>query len=398
MTNGTMLSTNCMSETFRELRPLCVEIAREPTHSKIDGLHEYLQSHKFNNNFAAMLDYIIFPLHTTIRRRNTSLDLKLKAIKCICVLLSQTKISSFDLFQKIFQNVCLMLSSKEPGKVREMTEDDKEALVDCILTLLDSSPHVLEGMYGNEYMPSTGHCITLLLHIAENDKAKHLRVKAIKCIEKLVFVSEEKEKNMGEQLCKQEKLLSMKLASFLPGISISLVKIVSGGMNQGQNVIIGALDAWLVHIQVVMNDKYLPVRSSTNSADNIVQLLSNLTPYKQNRESAKVSQKQTSGEKCLEVQKDKEWFSNTSSNLRLLIDRVITLGRHPIWKVRMALLRFCEVLLKNCYKSLQKCVPSLLETVLGFFSDEYSQISRRSKMVMDDLNMLLTNDGKYSIF
>lgn len=386
-----MSSINHTSVIFRELRPLCVEIAGEPSSFNIDALRDFLQSHK-SSNFTALLEYILFPLQATVARKDTSMDLKLRAVRCISVLLSETGINRFDIFQDIFQNVCLMLSSKEPGKVRDISEDAKEVLLDCILVLLNSSfREVLEGMYSTKFMPSVGHCISLLLNIAGNDKAKHLIVRAVKCIQKFVFVSGKDEGELGsEGFQRQEKLLSSKLASFLPGISISLCKIITGGFNQGQNVIIGALEAWMCHIQVVMNDRYLPGLDSSHSVDEVAELMSRLMPQRK-EDSVEPKSKQTLTEKGLEVKKDKEWFSNTSSKLKLLLERVSSLAGHPSWKVRLALLRFSEVLLKNCCRSLEKCVPCLVEIVVGFFSDEYKQVSGRSKEIMHELSMLLTN-------
>lgn len=390
-----MSSIDHASEIFLELRPLCVEIAREPTSCKIDALREYLQSHQ-SRNFTSLQEYIIFPLQSSIRRKNTSMDLKVRAINCICILLSQTGITRFDIFQEIFENVCLLLSSEEPGKVKAISEDVKEVLVDCILTLLTSSSlDILEDMYGKSFMPSVGHCISLLLCIAENEKAKQLRVKAIECIRKLVFVCKEDKNEGGNCFHKHEKQLSMKLASFLPGISISLAKIITGGINQGQKVIMTAFEAWVCHIEVVMNDRYLPVECSSNSVDNVVDLISKLMPQKEGKDFSTINHKQTPADRGLEIQKDKEWFSNTASKLKLLIERVVKIARHTNWRVRLAVLQFSEVLLKNCCRSLASCVPCLIEIVIGFLSDEYLQISERSKEIMDELNMLLSaNNGK----
>lgn len=392
-----MSSTDHVSETFRQLRPLCVEIAREPTSCKIDALCNYLQSHQ-SSNYTSLQEYIIFPLQNSIRRKNTSMDLKVRAINCICMLLSQTGITRFEIFQEIFQNVCLLLSSEDPGKVKTMSEDVKTVLVDCIFSLLNSSsPDVLGDMYDKSFMPSVGHCISLLLHIIENDKAKQLRVKAIMCIRRFVFICEKDECKSCGCFQRHEKLLSMKLASFLPGISISLCKTITRGINQGQSVLTAALEAWMYHIQVVMNDQYLPVDNLSNSVEEVVDLMSKLMPQKESGDFSKANHKPVPAERGLEPEKDKEWFSNTASKLKLLIERVVGLAGHTSWKVRLALLHFSEVLLKNCCRSLENCVPFLIEIVIGFLSDEYSQISGRSKEIMDELSMLLTDNDQPSL-
>ena len=111
-----MHSESHASEMFRDLRPICVEIAREPTSYRIEALREYLRSNDASN-LSMLIEYIHFPLQATVTRKNTSMSLKIQAIDCICVLFSRTGLTRFDMFREIFQHICFMLSSKETGKV-----------------------------------------------------------------------------------------------------------------------------------------------------------------------------------------------------------------------------------------------------------------------------------------
>ena len=111
-----MHSESHTSEMFRDLRPICVEIAREPTSYRIEALREYLRSNDASN-LSMLIEYIHFPLQATVTRKNTSMRLKIQAIDCICVLFSRTGLTRFDMFREIFQHICFMLSSKETGKV-----------------------------------------------------------------------------------------------------------------------------------------------------------------------------------------------------------------------------------------------------------------------------------------
>ena len=267
--------------------------------------------------------------------------------------------------------------------------------MDCILVLLDSSSHeVLECIYSDDFMPSLGHCISLLLNIAVNEKAKHLVVKAIKSLREFVFVSTTGKGSDTDMYKAQEELLSVKLASFLPGISISLSKVITGGINQGKTVIIGALEAWAAHIKVVMSNNFIPDAKSTDSVDEITKIMSKFVPSK---ETHTVKQNENAkAEKSLGVKKDKDWYSNTASKLKILIERISSVASHSSWKVRLALLEFTDTLLKNCSLSLKICLPCVVEIVVSMSSDEYVEVSQKSKIIISETNELMSKNGRYS--
>jgi hypothetical protein len=108
--------TSRASELFKDVRPICVEIAHEPTSCRIEALRSYMQSNDATD-LSMVIEYILFPLQATVTRKNTSMKLKIQAIDCMCVLLSRTGLTRFDMFREIFQHVCFLLSSKETGKV-----------------------------------------------------------------------------------------------------------------------------------------------------------------------------------------------------------------------------------------------------------------------------------------
>ena len=265
--------------------------------------------------------------------------------------------------------------------------------MDCILVLLNSSSReILKCIYQDDFMPSLGHCISLLLDIAVNEKAKHLAVQAIKGIKGFVFVSNTEKSRDGDVYKAQEKLLSTKLASFLPGISISLSKVITGGIKQGQTVIIAALEAWAIHIQIVMNNKFYPGAKLTDSVSELTKIMSKLMPPK--KDNTMKQNQEPKAEKSLGVKKDKDWYFNTAAKLKILIERVSNVAGHSSWKVRLALVTFADALLKNCSMSMEACVPCLIEVVIGMSSDEYVEVSQKSKVIISEINELMSNDGK----
>ena len=104
------------AKLFNDLRPICVGIAREPTSCSLQALRDYMQSNN-TTDFSMLVEYILFPLQATVKRKDTSMMMKIQAIGCMCVLLSRTALTRFDIFREVFQHICVLLSSKEPGKV-----------------------------------------------------------------------------------------------------------------------------------------------------------------------------------------------------------------------------------------------------------------------------------------
>ena len=277
----------------------------------------------------------------------------------------------------------------------DISEDSKEVLLDCILVLLSSSSHeVLKCIYKDDFMPSLGHCISLLLNIAVNEKAKHLAVKAIKSLKEFVFVSTAENGICDTDYKAQEKVMSAKLASFLPGVSISLSKVITGGISKGKTVIIGALEAWAAHIKAVMNNDFIPDANFTNSVGELTKIMSKLAPLKEHH-NVKQNQEANAERKSLEIKKDKDWYSNTSGKLKILIERISSVASHSNWKVRLALLEFAGALLKNCSLSLETCLPCLIEIVVGMSSDEYVEVSQKSKIIISEMNEVMSNNGRY---
>lgn len=236
-------------------------------------------------------------------------------------------------------------------------------------------------------MPQLGHSITLLLDIAQHEKAKNLVVKSIVCIEKFVFYSKSNDSSREQY----DKLLSAKLASFLPGISIALSKVVTAGIQQGTKVIVAALKAWGTHIEIVLRDEFFHGKHAHSEFSD---LLLNIIPSNEGHlEHSNVKEKEKCKMEQLVVNKDKGWYTNTASKFEILLQRISCLATHSSWKVRLALLDFSELLLVKCSASLKTCVPILVEIVIGMTSDDYDEVSKKSKSIVSNIQTKLSKYG-----
>ena len=155
-------------------------------------------------------------------------------------------------------------------------------------------------------------------------------------------------------------------SSFLPGIALSLCKLVTEDPKAGQKVISSGLLAWTHFVSIVMND---------NEHD---------TPCTDNKDVKETEV----GEKQLEVQRNAKWWQETSKKLDILIGRIAHLTSHQSWLVRWSLCVCGYCLLTRCSNVLALSVSKCIEVLVSLQGDSISVVSSASsallKMISDD--------------
>ncbi|KAL5015266.1 hypothetical protein ScPMuIL_009536 [Solemya velum] len=159
-------------------------------------------------------------------------------------------------------------------------------------------------------------------------------------------------------------------ASFLPGISITLGRIITADIKQGQAVTITALEVWYSVVKLVMEDCQLEKLQATEKSNHNV----------------------TVSEKLQEliVRRTSSWVDQTSSKLSVIITHISTIRGHSKWKVRACLVEWASCLLNNCSKSLKGSVPTILEILVGLVNDEYPRVASKSRDVVEQFSSTST--------
>ncbi|WAR14791.1 TTI1-like protein [Mya arenaria] len=318
------------SEAFSRLKPYCVQLTREHTRENIAELFNALQA--VDNVFLQDLqEYVIFPLRIILKQpKKCSQDLYLDLYTCMEYVLGHTRITRWDLFQDIFNTATTMLSCPtDQSKVAKLSEELKLAIIQTLRTLVKNSEcSVVQQLYTLLCLPLLGHSVSLLLNIAEIERARNLRILAMELSQ-----------------CMKADIGNM-YASFLPGIS-------------------KAIYVWMRIISLVLDDKLLELYC---------------------QKQAKKSQDQKDLDDRLAgliVTRDSTWLSTTSSNLCVLVKQVTNVRAHCNWRVRLGLVECAEHLLLHCNNSLKECVPHFLEILVSLIGDDYAKVSEGSRHALE---------------
>ena len=356
------------------------------------------------------MEYVLFPLKLALQSTNATNELQETAVGCMETLFTRACVSQLGTFEEIFSYLCMLLNSKDCGlgQVADIPEELKLAIVNCLSCLIQHTSLVVKGaFFSPRYLPVLGHAVSILLALAEKEKAKNLKLSALGCLVNLAFCSETKS---GEHLKQDEDRealentikdsLSLTFASFIPGISIALCRVITGDTKQGHAVVMQAVELWGDILSLVVNDKYMPVKPAENE-DVISQLFSFTTEVNSVGELAneKANISDSNPEKqdkiqSLKVNRTADWFRDTASKLKIVMERMKIISVHPNWKVRLSLIKFCDKLFTNCLGSLQTCVSTMVDLLVGLIEDDYLQVASVSKTTLQKLSKRIGNGKK----
>ena len=399
------------SESFRELRPVCIRVSKEPSPQNIKDLAAKLRAVN-SAHLTQLVEYVLFPLKLALQSANLTNEVQETAVGCIETLFTRAHVCQLGTFEEMFNYLCMLLSSTErgPGAIADIPEELKLAIVKCISRLLQGTSLVVKcAFYSPRLLPILGHAVTILLALSEKEKARNVRLSALECLSYLACCSEslgwdpsagndpgQDEDGEALQIAVKGSVAQI-FASFVPGISMTLCRIITGDSKQGHAIVMQAIDLWGDVLTLVMNDRHMPIKP-TDSKEVISQLISLATENKlsESQENSEASNLNSNPEKLdkvrnLSVNRSIAWFHDTGSKLKIVIERLSVVSAHPNWKVRLSLAKFCDKLLANCTDSLQACVSTMVDLLVGLIGDDYSQVASISGTALQELSQRLGN-------
>ncbi|KAL3861032.1 hypothetical protein ACJMK2_007123 [Sinanodonta woodiana] len=296
-----------------------------------------------------------------------SQDLYLDVYTCMEFVLGNTQLNRWQLFLDIFNVACIMLSI--PGdqtRVANLSEELKLAIIQTIRTLVKKSDYtgLLRNLYIVACLPILGHAVSLLLNIAELEKARNLRILALECLLDISLADSQYSSCIKADI-------GTRFASFLPGISITLCKIITGDIKQGYTVTMKALYVWMRIVSLVMDDKLLDIARQKMAG-----------------QQEPVDEKL----KGLIVERNSRWLSDTGSKLSVLVKQVGSVRGHSNWRVRYGLVECAEHLLLHCTRSLKESVPQFLEILVSLIGDQYTNVAAESRRALELFNQSQTGE------
>ncbi|KAF1468405.1 hypothetical protein FQV08_0005103, partial [Pygoscelis antarcticus] len=310
-------------------------------------------------------EYVLFPLRFALKVPGPKQErLVQSVVQCVSSVLAATCVKKRELLQELFSELCTCLSPPPgSGRPASLSEELKLAVIQALHTLMHSAyGDVILSLYQPSALPLLGFAVSLLLGLAEHEKAKQIKISALKCLQVLVLQCDcQEHRRLDEDEAQQCGDL---FASFLPGISITLSRVITGDIKQGHKTTVSAIRLFYLIVGLVMAD-------------------AQLARIPKNKEKLPAEQSRISE---LMVHRGPDWSKSTAEKLSLLLHKMVEFSSvHPHWKVRLELVELVHHLLRNCSQSLVDSFSHLLKALVGLVNDENSEVQSRCNEVLQGI-------------
>ncbi|OWF46694.1 TELO2-interacting protein 1 homolog [Mizuhopecten yessoensis] len=362
------MSSDVKSGLFERLRPICVQLTREHTRENVTALFQAVTGLE-RKYMQELQEYVLFPLRIILKQeKKYSGELYVDIYQCMECVLSSSCVTRWDMFLDIFNTACMTLSDPtDPSKLSPISEELKLAIVQMLLSLLKSSDfNIIENLFAVGSLPVLGHAVSMLLNIADQERSRPLKIAALGFLMELC--QEDRKYCTGMRV-----RLGDTLASFLPGVTITLSRVISCDTHQGQTVIQTALELLTKLMRLVLDDKL--VAESQSKAKH------------QSHSTHAISKLES-----LVVRRSPDWLKSTGSKLDVIVKQVTKVRSHSSWKVRLSLVDWVGTMLLHCRGSLEESVADLLTVLVGRLGDDYPKVATHSRQNLDRFAASL--DGK----
>uniref|UniRef100_A0A3B4ALX8 Uncharacterized protein n=1 Tax=Periophthalmus magnuspinnatus TaxID=409849 RepID=A0A3B4ALX8_9GOBI len=341
---------------FAYLRPACVVLTKEPTLSSVETLSAQLKEVD-DVCLQQLQDYVLFPLRFVLKVPGPKKDNLVQAVaNAIGYILENTCVQSWNTLHDLFSELCLCLCCPtDPGKPIDASEELKLSILKCLDALIHAAyGDIVIKLYEPVMLPGLGAAVSLLLALAEKEKSREIQGAALKLL--LVLIQQCDCSQEHIDCTAHKRAIGRIMASFLPGISTAVARIITGDMRQGHGVTVSALKVWSGTVCLVMEDSQLqcsaPVETASPELGRVGQLL---------------------------VLRTEEWVKSTAARLCVLLKKIVSCtSAHRHWRVRLALVELADLLLQRCGQSLAECMGSFLDALVGAINDDEPRIRDRN--------------------
>eukprot|EP00794_Sanderia_malayensis_P005518 gene5518-6203_t len=394
------------SNAFRFIQPYCNGVAKSPSVESISLLQNAL-SRLEQSTFAerSMMEYVIFPLKLTLQRsKNVKESVVIKCLECMTMIFGKVLLKNENLFIDVMDTCCMLLRSKDlsaasgQGILESSSEELKSSIINLLYRVIKQShADTFCMLYSEKNLPRLGHTISLLLALFEFEKDKNIRLKCLECLKQLIG-------NYKDLSFKQKKISSEVFCSFIPGISISLSRVVFNDPKIGQQLLLAIIETWKVFLILVMKDSNFKCLEKCSEENNVLNKLNELKlNCKDNNVKVTVEDgvnpsSNTYDEKQkLIITRDKTWIKSTQSKLNIILVKFLPLiCQNEHVKVRLAAVDFTKTIMQNCAISMSESLPIAVEVLAGLLNDECEEVSKQAVGILQ-LGQTVFSQGNQSL-
>ncbi|XP_074499057.1 TELO2-interacting protein 1 homolog isoform X2 [Sebastes fasciatus] len=350
---------------FAYLRPACVLLTRAPTVTNVETLSAQLKEVD-DATLQQLQEYVLFPLRFVLKVPGPKKDELVQAVaEAMSHVLENTCVQNWETLRDLLSELCLCLCSPtDPGKPADTSEEVKSAVLRCLDALLHAAyGDIVFKLFEPVMLPGLGAAISLLLALGEKEKSRDVQAAALKCLQALTQQCDCTQEHVvpsSEERC----AVGSAMASFLPGITVAVARIITGDLRHGHAVTVRAIKVWSRTVGLVMEDAQLqpsePCKTLSADLGRITQLIVHRTP---------------------------DWAKSTAGKLSVLLKKIISCtSAHQHWRVRLEMVELDDHLLARCSQSLGECVGPLLEALVGAVNDEEPRVQKRCEVVLREVS------------
>ncbi|XP_010767567.1 TELO2-interacting protein 1 homolog, partial [Notothenia coriiceps] len=340
---------------FAYLRPACVLLTKAPTVTDVETLSAQLKEID-DATLQQLQEYILFPLRFVLKVPGTKKDKLVQAVaEAMSHVLETTCVQSWETLRDLLSELCLCLCTPtDPGKPAETSEELKSAVLKCLDALLHAAyGDIIFKLFEPIMLPGIGSAISLLLALGEKERSRDVQLAALKCLQALTLQCDCTQEHVVPS-SQERGALGSTMASFLPGITMAVSRIITGDLRHGHAVTVRAIKVWYRTVGLVIEDAQLQAGELCRTAP---------------PDLGRVSQ--------LMVHRSQDWVKSTAGRLSSLLKKIISCSSaHQHWRVRLEMVELGEHLLARCSHSLGECVGLLLEALVGAVNDEEPRVRK----------------------
>lgn len=227
---------------FAYLRPACVLLTQEPTVANVETLSAQLKEVN-DATLQQLQDYVLFPLRFVLKVPGPKKEKLVQAVaEAMSHVLENTCVQSWETLHGLLSELCLCLCSPtDPGKPADTSEELKIAVLRCLDALFHAAyGDIVFKLFEATMLPGVGAAISLLLALGEKVKSRDIQAAALKCLQALTLQCDCTQEHIVPS-SKERFTIGSTMASFLPGITMAVARIITGDLRQGHAVTVRAI-------------------------------------------------------------------------------------------------------------------------------------------------------------
>ncbi|KJE94570.1 hypothetical protein CAOG_005199 [Capsaspora owczarzaki ATCC 30864] len=229
-------------------------------------------------------------------------------------------------------------------------------------------------------MPPLGHCVYIVLELAATHRNMHVQVKALNVIELLL-------KGMDDAAL---------LLPFLPGLSSQLCKAATGNVLQNHNVTVAALQSLGLSLAKLFGDRanatvLESVKTSATAAGALSQLQALATSV---ADAGQLPTDDPPQNESPTASRDPSGRPTSMPMVSRTLTWFVTAAGKLCAVIRFAMVTFCDRLLTDCFFSLEKVMPSLIDALVGLTVDDFPFVAEVAQQAVEACEVALNAGSK----